>query len=198
MLAESAGDDTELSAEPRPVSEGPRGLAISPEAFSFLLFGVLSLSAIAWFWGYYVLFLAILAIDGLATLANSDRTLEVDRSTFFLLLLILSVAQGPRDLLFLFLEVALVVAALDFSFLLRRVRGTVVDPAVLTNRLRSYAYTVLPAFLLSYALTFISSLVSGVALPDPLLLLAASATAALFVIYVVSRFLSSRVVLDRR
>ena len=125
-------------------------------------------------------------------------TLEVDRSTFFLLLLILSVAQGPRDLLFLFLEVALVVAALDFSFLLRRVRGTVVDPAVLTNRLRSYAYTVLPAFLLSYALTFISSLVSGVALPDPLLLLAASATAALFVIYVVSRFLSSRVVLDRR
>ena len=94
-----------MSAEPRPVSEGPRGLAISPEAFSFLLFGVLSLSAIAWFSGYYVLFLAILAIDGLATLANSDRTLEVDRSTFFLLLLILSVAQGPRDLLFLFLEV---------------------------------------------------------------------------------------------
>jgi hypothetical protein len=163
-----------------------------------LLFCALSLSAVALFSGYYVVFLVILTVDGLATLANSDRAVDVDRSTFFLALLVLSVAQGPSNLFFLFLEIALVVVALDFSFLLRRIRGTVVGPNVLRIRLRSYAYTVVPAFLLSYSLTFLSSFVSDVALPDPILLLAASATAALFVIYVVSRFLSSRAVVDRR
>ena len=197
-LADSTQEEAEVSSGGSRATAAPRGLVISPETYSFLLFCALSLSAVAIFPGYYVLFLVILTIDGIATLASSDTTVDIARSTYFLALLIPSVAQGTPNLFFLFLEVALVVAALDFSFLLRRVRGTVVDPSVLRNRLRSYAYTVIPAFLLSYSLTFLFSFVSEVALPDPILLLAASATAALFVIYFVSRFLSSRAVVGRR
>jgi hypothetical protein len=145
-----------------------------------------------------VIFLVILEVDGLATLANSDLVVSVDRSTFFLALLILSVAQGSHDLFFLFLEVVLVITALDFSFLLRRIRGTIVDPSVLKSRLESYAYTVVPAFLLSYFLTLLYSFISGVSLPDPLALLAVSSTGALFAIYAVSRYLSSRITTSRR
>jgi hypothetical protein len=47
-----------------------------------------------------LVFLLILTIDGLATLANSDSTVDIDRSTFFLALLVLSVAQGPGNLFF--------------------------------------------------------------------------------------------------
>ncbi|MGD0636862.1 MAG: hypothetical protein ABSA72_02335 [Nitrososphaerales archaeon] len=191
-LADNIENEGDASAVVSRATATPRRLAVSPETYSFLLFCALSLSAVAIFPDYYVLFLVILTIDGIATLANSDTTVEVARSAYFLALLIPSVAQGRPNLLLLFLEVALVLTALDFSFLLRRIRGTVVDPSVLRNRIRSYGYTVVPTFLLSYALTYFSSFISDFALPDPILLLAASATAALFVIYVVTRLLSSR------
>jgi hypothetical protein len=191
-LADNIENEGDASAVVSRVTATPRRLAVSPETYSFLLFCALALSAVAIFPDYYVLFLVILTIDGIATLANSDTTVEVARSAYFLALLIPSVAQGRPNLLLLFLEVALVLTALDFSFLLRRIRGTVVDPSVLRNRIRSYGYTVVPTFLLSYALTYLSSFISDFALPDPILLLAASATAALFVIYVVTRLLSSR------
>jgi len=191
-MAEITEGDREISPQEGRSSGGSRVLAVSPEAISFLLFCALSLSASALFSADYPIFLVILTADGLATLANSDRTVDIDRSTFFMAIIVLSVAQGQSNVFFLFLEVTMVVAALDFSLLLRRLRGTVVDPSVLRHRLRSYAYTVIPAFLLSYSATFLSSFVSDVALPDPLLLLAASSTAALFVIYLVSRLLSSR------
>jgi hypothetical protein len=198
QMADGIEDGAEASTDERRATAAPRGLVTSPETYSFLLFCALSLSAVAIFPGYYVLFLVILTIDGIATLANSDTIVEIARSTYFLALLIPSVAQGTPNLFFLFLEVALVLTALDFSFLLRRIRGTVFDSSVLRKRFRSYGHTVVPAFLLSYTLTFLSSFVSDVALPDPILLLAASATAALFVIYVVSRLLSSRTAADLR
>jgi hypothetical protein len=175
----------------------PGELSVSFEVYSFVLFCALVLSAAALFSSYYLIFLVIVEVDGLATLANSDLIVSADRSTFLLLLLVLSVARSSYDLFFLFLEVVLVIAALDFSFLLRRVRGTVVDSSVLTGRLESYAYTAVPAFLLSYFLTFLYSFISGVSLPDPLALLAVSSTAALFGIYAVSRYLSSRIAIHR-
>ena len=118
-------------------------------------------------------FPVILTIDGLATLANSDSTVDIDRSTFFLALLVLSVAQGPGNLFFLFLEVALVVAALDFSFLLRRSRHCrrPVRSQEQAPVLCIHSHPSVPALIL---LTFLSSFVSEVALPDPVILLAAS------------------------
>jgi hypothetical protein len=183
-------DIGESSRERGQDAGGGRKLVVASEASSFLLFCVLSLAAVALFSGYYVIFVIIVAVDGLATLANSDSVVSVDRSTFFLALLVLSVAQGSHDLLFLFLEIVLVIAALDFSFLLRRLGGTVVDASVIMSRLESYAYTLVPAFLLSYSLTFLYSFISGISFPEPLVLLAVSSTAALFAIYAVSRYLS--------
>jgi hypothetical protein len=172
-------------------------LEVSFEAYSFLLFCALSLSAIALFSGFYLLFVIIVTVDGLATLTNSDSVVSADRSIFFLALLILSVVRGSYNLFFLFLEIILVIAALDISFLLRRLQGTVVDVSVIRGRLESYAYTLVPAFLLSYSLTYLYSFISGFSSPEPLVLLAVSSAAALFAIYAVSRYLSSPAI-DRR
>jgi hypothetical protein len=168
------------------------GLSTSPEMISFVLFALLTLFAGALLPGFYVVFLVILEVDGLATLANSDALVSVDRSVYFLALLILSVGEPTVSLFSLFLEIVLVVAALDFSFLLRRLRNTTFDLSVITGRLESYGYTALPALLVSYSLTTLYSVASGGSVPDPLAFLALSSTTAIFAIYVVSRYLSSR------
>jgi hypothetical protein len=97
-----------------------------------------------------------------------------------------------NDILFLFLETVLVIAALDFSFLLRKLRGTVVDRSVFRGRLESYAFTLVPAFLLSYSLVYVYSFASGVSAATPLVLLALTSTGAMLVIYSTIRFVSSR------
>lgn len=164
-----------------------------PEVLSFLLFCALSLSAIALFPGSYLFFIGLVAADGFATLANGDTAVAVVRSAFFLALLDLSVLAGPHSILFIFLVMILAIAVLDVSFLLRRLRGTLVDASVITGRLRSYAYTLLPAFLLSYVLTYAYSLALGFVSAEPVVLLAVSSTVALLVVYAVSRHLSPRV-----
>jgi hypothetical protein len=182
------GEDARSSPDARRVKR----LVASPEAYSFLLFSLLCLSAVALFSGLYLVFVFMVAVDALGTLVNSDAVVSADRSALFLLLIVLSVAQGSHDLFLLFLEVVLVIAALDFSFLLRKLRGTVVDASVIGSRLKSYAYTLLPAFALSYSLTFLYSFISGVPLPEPVALLAVSSAAALFAIYWISRYLRPR------
>ena len=169
-----------------------RKLTVSPEAYSFLLFCALSLSAVALFPGTYLLFAVIVMVDGVATLLKSDSSVSADRSAFFVALLVLSVARGSQDLFFLFLEMVLAIAALDVSFLLRRLHGTVADASVIRGRLESYGYTLVPALLLSYALILLYSSISGSSPPEPLVLLAISSTGALFSVYAVTRYLSPR------
>ncbi|MDG6925470.1 MAG: hypothetical protein JRN09_02840 [Nitrososphaerota archaeon] len=169
------------------------GFSTSTDVYSFLLFCLLNLFAFSILPGFFVVFLVLVEVDGLATLANSDLFVSIDRSTFFLALVILSVAQGSYDLFLLFAEIIIVVIALDFSFLLRRVGGTVVDSSVFRRRLDSYAYTAAPALLLAYLLTAAYSFLTGPSLPDPLELLAVSSTGALLSVYAVSRYVSSRV-----
>jgi hypothetical protein len=166
---------------------------MSADVYSFLLFCLVNLFASLLLPGFFVVFLVIVEVDGLATLANSDLFVSIDRSTFFLALVIFSIARGSYDLFFLFAEIILVVIALDFTFLLRRVSGTLTDSSVFRRRLESYAYTAAPAFLMAYLLTVGYALVSGSSVPDPLALLVVSSTAALLSIYAVSRYLSSRV-----
>lgn len=173
---------------------GTDGFSTSPELISFVLFALLALLAGALLPGFYIVFLVILEADGLATLANSDVLVSADRSVYFLALLILSVAEPSLNLLSLFAEIVLVIVALDFSFLLRRLRNTRFDLSVLTGRLESYAYTALPALLVSYTLTTLYSVASGGVVPDPLAFLVASSVIALFAIYAISRYLSSSAV----
>jgi hypothetical protein len=193
----SAGDPGDQPTRRGQDRSGGRRLTVSPEAYSFLLFCALAVSAIALFPDIYLLFVAIVAVDGIATLVDSDSIVSVDRAALFLVLVVLSVAVGPHDLLSLFLRMILAIAALDMSFLLRRLRGTVIDASVIERRLGSYAYTLVPAFLLSYLLTYLYSSLSGLSPPEPVALLAVSSTSALLIIYVVSRYLTSHTA-DRR
>lgn len=167
-------------------------LTVSSEVYSFLLFCGLTLAAILLFRAEYEVFLVIVVLDGLGTLVGVDALVSVDRSAFFFFALIFSVAVADYSLLYLFLEAALFIAALDFSFLLRTTRDTEVDPSVYRRRLASYAYTIMPAFVLSYSLAFAYSFLSGAATVDPLALVAVCSTLALYAIYAVSRYLSPR------
>ena len=93
-------------------------------------------------------------MDALGTLAAIDFLVSADRAFFFLAALLLTLLTFPLNIISLSLEVLGLVAALDFSFLLRKVDGTGVGGSVLTNRLKSYAYTMIPAFLLTYLLLY--------------------------------------------
>ncbi|MDA4122509.1 MAG: hypothetical protein OK456_04925 [Thaumarchaeota archaeon] len=169
---------------------GRRRLQGSSQAYSFLLFSALAFIAIAFFPRFYAYFVGAVAVDGIATIIGSDVIVRADRSVLSLALVILTVAEGSYNLFFLFLEVVILITVLDTSFLLRRLEGTTVDLSVLGARLRSHAYSLVPALLLSWSLTYLYSLGLGPS-TEPVVLLAASCPAALFVIYVVARYLSS-------
>jgi hypothetical protein len=160
-------------------------------AYSFLLFCALALAAIVLFPEYYPFFVALVMVDGLATLMKSEFVVCVDRSLLFITLIVASVAIGSYGLFFIFLEVLLMIAALDVSFLLRRLQGSVVDLSVVKARLRSYLFTLVPAFLLSYSLTYLYSSISVSSSQEALVLLAVSCPAALLSVYGLLRFLSN-------
>ncbi len=184
------GENAEAPMSPPEGGLGRRRLKGSPQAYSFLLFSALALIAIAFFPRFYAYFVGAVAVDGIATVIGSETIVRTDRSILSVALVVLTVAEGSYNLFFLFLEVVVLIAVLDTSFLLRRLEGTVVDLSVLGARLRSYAYSLVPALLLSWSLTYVYSLGLGPS-TEPVVLLAASCPAVLFVIYVVARYLSS-------
>ena len=157
-----------------------------------MLFFALSISAIALFPGYYVPFVVLLYVDGIATLVNFEIAVSADRSVFFLALLALTVFTGSHGLLFLFLETLVVIAALDVSFLLRGLAGTLVEASVIGSRLRSYLYTLVPAFLFSYLAVYAYTFAADFSSAEPVVLLIASSSAALVAVYAISRYLSPR------
>lgn len=167
------------------------GLAASTEPLSFLLFCGLSLVGALIFPAYYVVFLIVVVVDGTASIAGSDLVVALDRSAYFMTVIILAVAASRSDILLLFAGVLFLLVSLDFSFLLRGMRNTQVDIAVVKRRVESYAETAVPAFLVSYLLTLLYSFffTAAMALPDPLELLAISTTVALLIVYIVARFL---------
>jgi hypothetical protein len=173
-------------------ASGQRTTVASFETYSFILFGAISLCAMALFQGYYVLFVFLLAVDGLATVAKLGWAVAIDRVAFFASLLVLSLTVGGYTVFFLFAEVILVVTCLDMSFFLRRLGRTIVEDTVIRHRVMSYAYTMLPAFLLSYSLAFLYSLVSAFPSSEAVAFLAVSSAVGLSAIYALSRYLSTR------
>ena len=121
------------------------------EVCSFIIFCVLCTVAIAAFAAYYLLFVALAVLDGTATFFSSDTVVFIDRSILFFGLIVLTALWIPNLLLLTFETLALFVI-LDMSFFLRRLADTRIETSVLKRRLQSYAYTVVPAFLLTYVL----------------------------------------------
>jgi hypothetical protein len=141
--------------------------------------------------GYWPLFAFVFVLDALGTLSAIDLIVSFDRAFFFLVALLLTLLAFPLNIFSLSLEVLGLVAALDFSFLLRKVDGTDVDRSVLTNRLKSYAYTVVPAFLLTYLFLYFYSVTPQFTLLEAALALGLGSVGIFVSVYGVIRFFLS-------
>ena len=175
-----------------------KGRPLSPPGrfnlFSFSLFSLLCLGATLEL-GRWPLFAFLFVLDALGTLAAMDLIVSLDRAFFFLATFFLTLLTFTLDIFTLSLEILGLVAALDFSFLLRKVDGTGVDISVLTNRVKSYALTFFPAFLLTYLLLYFYSVNLQFTLLEASLALGLGAVGVFVSMYVVIRFLLS---LNRR
>lgn len=163
--------------------------------FSLLLFSSLCLISAAflansssyWWW----LFGILVVMDVLGMLASAGSVVSADRALFFVVVVITAIVRNPSNVLLLTLEILGLIAMLDFSFLLRRVDGTGVDRSVFTGRLKSYAYTVFPSFLLTCLLLFVFSQNLQFSLYEAAIVLGLTSVGALIIVYVVVRFILS-------
>jgi hypothetical protein len=151
------------------------------------------------FAAFYLLFVALIVIDGTATFFAFNAVISVDRSILFIGLTILSTLSIP-NLLLLTVETLVLFAILDISFFLRRVADTRVETSVLKRRLQSYVYTMVPAFLLTYALISLFSILPiGIIPPSSALFVLSASSAGAFVtvwlaIHYVSSFLKAETI----
>ena len=161
---------------------------------SFALFTLLCVGSTVAL-GRWPVFAFLVVLDTLGTLASIDIIVSADRGLYFIITLFLILLKFPLNIFSLSIEVIGLVALLDFSYLLRRVDGTAVDYTVLINRVKSYAYTMLPAFLLTYLLLYLYSFNLQFSLLEAALALGLSTVGIFVSIYAVIRFFLS---LDRR
>jgi hypothetical protein len=160
--------------------------------FSFLLFFFLSVLAAVTFPAIIVwFFVLLLIVDALGTLLVTDLIVSIDRAIFFLLLVVYAIVENPTNVFFLTVEILALFAALDFSFLLRKLDGTGVDSGIFIKRLGSYSRTILPAFLLTYLFLFVYSYNIQMTEYESLIVFGLAAAGALFAIYTVARYLFS-------
>jgi hypothetical protein len=95
-------------------------------------------------------------IDGISTRYHVDSLLLADRLTFAFVALVLSAALPGFGLLGIVLETVLLIALVDISLLLRKIRG----PGgwlIIERRLRSYSFSLLPAALFSFGMVYVYS-----------------------------------------
>jgi len=162
------------------------------EVCSFLIFCVLCVAAMEAFEAYFLLFVALVVLDGAATFFSVDTLISVDRSILFFGLIILTALWMPNLLLLTFETLALF-AILDMSLFLRRLADTRIETSVLKRRLQSYTYTIVPAFLLTFVLISLFTVLPADIIPVwlALFVLAASSAGAFATVWLVTRYLSS-------
>jgi len=126
---------------------------------SFVATAAVMLSSSIFFPGYYWLFIFLALIDGTATSLRSERVLTLDRIFFALVVLVLGSIAAGFDILAMILETATVIVILDFLFLVRQywTRSHGDFFAVVLQRFRSYAYSLLPAIVFSAELIYLGS-----------------------------------------
>jgi len=142
---------------------GQRVLKIG-EVISFVLTAAVMLSSSFFFPAYYWLFIFLTLIDGTATSLRSQRILSLDRIFFGLIVLVLGSFVLGFDILGMILETALVIVILDFLFLVRKMwtHSRSDFRTIVLQRFRSYAFTLIPAVLLSAGLIYLGSIaISG-------------------------------------
>ena len=162
--------------------------------FSLLLFSSLCLvsasllASNSYWWG---LFGFLVVMDLIGMLASAGTVVATDRALLFLTVVIAEIVANPSNVFLLTLVILGLIVALDFSFFLRKIDGTNTDASVFAMRLKSYAYTVLPASLLTYLLLFVYSQNLGFSLTEAVVVLGLASVGTLIIVYLVVRFMLS-------
>jgi hypothetical protein len=169
----------------------PRNAPGTYKLLSFLIFLSLNVTAILSSSTFLWLFGVLVVIDLLGTLMLPDPVVSADRAFFFFTVTVISIVDNPSGPFLLTPVVLGLLAALDFSLLLRKLDGSRVEVAVLTNRLRSYALTILPAFLLSYLFLYLYSFNLQLGAMEALILFGLTMAGAFIAIYIIARYLLS-------
>ena len=152
---------------------------------SLLIFLLANAVGILLFRNLFWLFVFLAIVDTLATFLSVDQIVLIDRCFFTLAVIILSSALFSYSAIYLVIEITLILLALDFSFLLRKLSDTSFEIAILRRWLSSFGKYLALSFFVSFAMIYIYSYTSGVSVGAPIL--AISSVAAIFIILVVTR-----------
>lgn len=122
------------------------------ELSSFALYSLMCIGGIVLLSYVFWLFILLMVVDAIGTVFSNRIITSADRAFFFFAFVILSSFAGQFNIFLLVTEILILITGLDFSFLLASLGGTSADLSVLTSRVKSYAFTVIPAALLTYAM----------------------------------------------
>jgi hypothetical protein len=149
------------------------------------------LSSSLLFPSFYWFFILLAVIDGAATRFRSELVLSLDRIFYAFVLIVFGSLFFGFDALSMITETVLVIALVDLLFLIRRIPGRSGSDftGIISQRFRSYTFTLLPAGILSIGLTFLGGLVIGVSLVprSPILELGLSSIAVFLLILFATR-----------
>ena len=139
---------------------------------------------------FLLFFIGMSLLDGYLTFYRMDTLISIERSLFAFIALLLTSTTTGYTVLPLMIECVVIIALLDTSALLRRIRYSDQQVRIIKRRLRSYLVSLVPALFFSFAMVYIYSSVAytpqGSTIP-----LGISAAAVFIVILVVARILVS-------
>jgi hypothetical protein len=130
------------------------------DALSFLIIFVAGLTASVFLRPLFWIFFVILLIDGLATLGRNDALIAIDRIGLAVILLVGSLILLDLSPVLLVIETLGVFVLIDFSFFVRRLSLTTVEPGLISRTFRSYGLTVGGSFAVSYIAIYLFSVFS--------------------------------------
>jgi hypothetical protein len=175
-----------MDAFESPQEEPRRGVDLH-DFYSFIVFSAMVAFSIAILPEAYWFFAFLILIDGVGTFFNSAALVAFDRAVCAISLVILSAVLLSFNAIYLILEALLAFVVLDLGFLLRKFSDTNVESPIIKKRIWSYAYVIVPSFLLSYALIFFYSFVPQSA-DVSALILGLSSIGAFLIVLVVARY----------
>ena len=172
------------------VTEASRRLERS-ELYSFLLVA----SSMALYGAIFVprfnwLFFGLAILDGYLTYYRADGLISFERVVFGFFAIFLTAYFASFGVLSLMIETVLVIALLDFSLLLRKVRHSDEHVRIVVARLRSYLVSLVPALVFSFTMVYLYSAISSVP-KEPILPLALASAGFFVLILVVARLIIS-------
>ncbi len=159
------------------------------ELYSFFLVASAIIAAAVFFLTVFWIFVLFALIDGLGTQFRIGFALSVNRVAFVFVVLLLSSASF--GVLSIIVEILVLLVTVDLSFLLRELRQYRRQDLynILSYRLRSYIYTVVPAGVFSAGVLYVASapFSNGVSPSFAISLLGISSVAAFLVVLFVIR-----------